>query len=74
MGNVGKKEIMSLFENYLDEIMNEDRSKFSEMPQMIKSKIFDIGEKVLQNWSNEKIVNDINDNIITKNDGIIKKK
>ncbi len=74
MNKLNKEKIMNMFENYFNDIMGKDRKNLFEMPQMIKSKVIDLGEKILQNWIDEKINNDNRENKITKSEDNDRKK
>ena len=71
--NTSKKEMAELFEKYLDDIMSKDKSKFFEMSQIIKNKMFDLGDKMLENWSSDNILTEESNNEIIKDDNEVKK-
>ncbi len=74
MKDLNKKTAISIFENYYDEIMSNDRSKFPEMALIIKSKLLDVSQKLFQNWSDEKMKEQRSQNTIIKDDETVKKK
>ena len=74
MEYINKKEMMEFFEKHLDEIRSNDKSKFLDMPQTIKKKMFEIGDKMLENWTSDNIVTEEFNNKIIKYSKDLKKK
>jgi len=74
MKTTNKKEIMETFEKYLDEIMSKDKTHVYEISSLIKDKVIDLGDKMLEKWSSENISNEKNENKIIKYDKTLKKK
>lgn len=64
MSKLTKNKIIKLFEENLDEIMNQDKKMLADMPLMIKSKMSQISQNILEQWANEMIVEDNRDNTI----------
>lgn len=73
MNQKNKEEVMKMFEKHLDEIMSADKLKFFDMSKIIKDKVLNIGDRILEDWTTENIRNPDIGNTITKYDDTLKK-